>query len=133
MGGTSNGMGGASTPQTGAPNANLQNLFMSNMPTNPATGGAQLPQITAPARPAMQMPPRIPLPQAPAPVQQMGRPAQMPDFGSQGGQGGGRWGPGGWAQSRQWQKMQELQKNGQLSDKAARFMQLGHPGYKGND
>lgn len=128
-----NGMGGAATPQAGAPNASLQNLFMQNAPTNPAGGGAQLPQITAPARPAMQMPPRIPLPQAPTPVQQQMRPQMMPDFGSQGGQGGGRWGPGGWAQSRQWQKLQELQKNGQLGDKAARFMQLGHAGYKGND
>lgn len=122
MGGQSN-MGGASTPQTGAPNANLQNLFMQNAPTNMAGGGTQLPQITAPARPAMQMPPRIPLPQAPAPMQQMGRPAQMPDFGSTSG-GGGRWGPGGWARQRQWQNLQGMQKNGTLDDTGKRYLQM---------
>lgn len=58
MGATSNGMGGAATPQTSP--TNLQNLFSSNGPVQ----SAQLPQITAPARPAMpSMPGPAQLPQ----------------------------------------------------------------------
>lgn len=61
MGGTSNGMGGASTQQTGAPNTNLQQLFASNGPVQ----SAQLPQITAPVRPAMPQMPGPAMPQQP--------------------------------------------------------------------
>lgn len=65
MGGQSN-MGGATqaTQGTGMQPFDLSKLFMGNAPASQATGGMQLPQIQAPARPPMPtLPVRTPMPQ----------------------------------------------------------------------
>jgi hypothetical protein len=101
--------------------SNLASLFRNNTATAaPAASGAQLPQIMAPQRPVIAPPPQarpLPQPVQAAPVQAR---QQMPDFGSTGGQGGGRWGPGGWAKEKQWQQMQALQKSGYLTPVAGK-------------
>lgn len=108
----------------------LAQMFRNNAPT--AQGApAQLPQIMAPQRPNIGLPPQAqPLP-APPPVQQQPARPQMPDFGSTSG-GGGRWGPGGWVKEKQWSA---LQKAGLLKSPAdlmsGRLQSMGHYGYRG--
>lgn len=60
--------GGQNSPQGMGQNPNLAALFGGNMPAAPGGAPGQLPQIMPPQMPNIGMPPRIPMQQPVAPV-----------------------------------------------------------------